>query len=93
MDFWDRIGGWFEPSGGQGPSINPASGLPMINSIIDIHGNPFGTNLTPSASTWVEHHYDSIGQRHHDSWTQSSGYSPSPDWPTIGGGYDPSRGY
>jgi len=93
MDFWDRIGSWCEPSGGQGPSINPASGLPMINSIIDVHGNPFGTNLTPSASASVEYYYDTIGQRHYDSWTHASGHSPSSDWSSIGRGYDPSRGY
>lgn len=27
------------------PEINPANGLPMINCSIDIHGNPYGTDL------------------------------------------------
>lgn len=28
-----------------GPSVNPASGLPMMDSMIDVAGNPYGTDL------------------------------------------------
>ncbi len=92
MRFWDRMGSWFGSSGAEGPSVNPATGLPMMNSSIDVHGNPFGTNLTPPVSTFYDHHH-SIGHGHHDSWTHFSRHSQLNDWPPTGGGYDPNRGY
>ncbi|MFM9978516.1 MAG: hypothetical protein ACKVOP_10795 [Sphingomonadaceae bacterium] len=92
MSFWDRLGSWFASSGAEGPSINPATGLPMMNSSIDVQGNPFGTDLTTPVSTSFAHHH-SIGHGHNDSWTHSLGPLTSTDWPPVGGGYDPTREY
>ncbi len=40
--FKNLFGDWF---GNDGPEINPANGLPMMDdSGIDIEGNPFGTD-------------------------------------------------
>lgn len=52
-------------------TVNPASGLPMIdNSNIDVGGNPYGTdNFThQQMHTWEDHHHDSFNTNsHYDS--------------------------
>jgi hypothetical protein len=96
MSLWDRMGSWFGSSSTKGPSVNPATGLPMMNSGIDVQGNPFGIALAPPVSTSFDNshtHHHLIGHGHHDSWTHSSGHETSTNWPPMGGGYDPHRGY
>jgi hypothetical protein len=45
------------------PAINPASGLPMLNSAVDVAGNPFGSNLSDGMhqATHMRHSSDSFG--------------------------------
>lgn len=38
-----------------GPSFNPANGLPMIDGIMDVQGNVFGTN-SAETFTGIDHH-------------------------------------
>ena len=68
MGLFNWFSGWFgggsslfdedSPGGGSsfdysGPSINPASGLPMMgDSMIDVAGNPYGTDSNDSASVF-----------------------------------------
>lgn len=60
--------------------INPASGLPMMSSLTDIHGNIYGTTSVDdlfTSNTWdsfYDHHssFDSTGGfMHHDSFSSS----------------------
>lgn len=47
--FKNLFGNWFDSdnNNNDGPEINPATGLPMIdNSGIDVSGNPFGTDFS-----------------------------------------------
>ena len=90
---------------GTGPSINPASGLPMMASTIDVARNPYGTDLhrhddAPSSpSSAADHHHDHhhAGSPIDNDWSSSSWSGASSSWPdhssTSGGGYDPSRGW
>ncbi|EKF67007.1 hypothetical protein B194_5409 [Serratia plymuthica A30] len=39
----------------EGPSFNPANGLPMIDGIMDVQGNVFGTNSAENF-TGIDHH-------------------------------------
>ena len=38
-----------------GTDINPANGLPMIDSSIDVKGNPWGTDLNNDHSSFSSH--------------------------------------
>lgn len=70
-----------------GPSVNPATGLPMVGRAVDVAGNPFGVNLhrddhqtgvSSSLSGIDDHHHSSS----HDHWSGSAG--------SIGTGWDSS---
>jgi len=55
--------------------VNPANGLPMINSSIDIMGNAFGTD---SFSSLNHSSFDSFSHSSFDdSWSSSSSFSDS----------------
>lgn len=64
---------------GTGPSVNPATGLPMMGGGVDVAGNPFGVDLhrhdhEAGASTgWSgsDDHHHRIGL--HDYWSGSAG--------------------
>lgn len=36
---------------GLGPSVNPANGLPMLNDVTDVMGNPYGFDLSDTGSS------------------------------------------
>lgn len=38
-----------------GTDINPANGLPMIDSNIDVKGNPYGTDINNDHSSFSSH--------------------------------------
>ena len=38
-----------------GTDINPANGLPMIDSSVDVKGNPFGTDFNNDHSSFSSH--------------------------------------
>lgn len=63
------------------PSINPASGLPMMGCV-DVAGNPYGTDLSHNYSldSWDSYSssHDSFSSSF-DSWSSSSGSGFS-DW-------------
>jgi hypothetical protein len=40
------------------PTINPASGLPMMNCSTDIEGNPYGTDLSDDYSVSTDSLFD-----------------------------------
>ncbi len=40
------------------PTINPASGLPMMDCSIDIEGNPYGTDLSDDYSVSTDNLFD-----------------------------------
>jgi len=97
MGLFDRVasffGGWHMGAGGSAmgdaSTINPATGLPMTGGI-DVAGNPYGTDLSGSGHDW--HHHDqyrwgSSFDDHRTSW-----HDPFPS-SSMGGGYDPFRGY
>lgn len=93
-DLFDRWGG--DADVDAGPSVNPATGLPMLDRAVDVAGNPYGTDLhrhddavVTSASWADDHHHGSVSPID-DDWNSA----PWPDHacPTSsGGGYDPSR--
>lgn len=103
---------------GSGPSINPATGLPMLGAV-NTEGNPYGTDLhrhddpigmSAGASgigddhhhhDGLDDHWSSPGSPTGNDWSSSSWPGVSSPWPdhssgassSIGGGYDPSRGW
>ena len=58
--------------------INPASGLPMVGGV-DIHGNPFGTNLH---SHWLD---DSPGRKFGSDSSTALAINPASGLPMVGG--------
>jgi hypothetical protein len=72
----------------EGPKINPATGLPMINRGIggvDVGGNPFGLNLDRRDDHHAHH-------SHHDH-SFGSASSSFDNWSGTGaGGFDHTRG-
>lgn len=71
---------------GDTPTINPATGLPMIGAI-DVAGNPFGTDLSSHGHDgWQPdpHHSGSSFNNHHAGW-----HDPFPTG--MGGWHDPWR--
>lgn len=89
------------------PSINPATGAPMLNGSVDVHGNPIGVAAhrdddLPSASTDSGHdHHQHPSSPTSNDWSSSSWSGVSSSWPdhssssssSFDGGYDPSRGW
>ena len=89
MGLFDRITSFFNewgpPAGASStddPAItNPATGLPMMGTVIDVAGNPFGATLS-------DHHRHDDG--HHD--THRFDLHDSTSWSSgMGGGHDPWR--
>ena len=90
---------------GAGPSVTPATGLPMTSGTIDVTGNPYGTDLhrhddpPSSPSSFVDHHHDHhhAGSSVDNDWSSSSWSGVSSSWSdhssTSDSGYDPSRGW
>lgn len=82
---------------GPGMSVNPATGLPMLNGAIDVAGNPYGTRrhetendaVSPDCGGLSHLHDDhrSVGGfDHHSSststdWSSSSWSGTSSAWP------------
>jgi hypothetical protein len=73
-----------------GPTINPASGLPMLNGAVDVAGNPFGVNLTDELHHGVGQHHssDSFGghglSEHsisHDFHSGHDSFGQGSSWP------------
>lgn len=76
----------------EGPRINPATGLPMINPGIggvDVGGNPFGHDLDRRDDHHSHHaHHD----HHHDSFGSTG--SSFDHWSGTGaGGFDHTGGH
>ena len=79
---------------GQGPgmSVNPTTGLPMLDGAIDVAGNPYGTkrhepegDAGPPSCSGSNHHHDdhrSIGGFDHDTSSPSTDCRSSPRPPT-----------
>lgn len=57
--------------------INPANGLPMMDSSIDIHGNMYGTNSVDD--TFTSNTWDSIFD-HHSSFDSTNAFSHHDDF-------------
>lgn len=86
-----------------GPSVNPATGLPMLGGSVDIGGNPYGTDLrrhddAPSPSGGFADDQPHAGSPIDNDWSGSSWSGASSSWPDHSssastGGYDPSRGW
>ena len=91
-----------------GPSVNPATGVPMLNGSIDVHGSPYGVDAhrhddpPGSGASSISHdHYNHSGSPTSNDWSSSSWSGVSSSWPdhssssssSFGGGYDPSRGW
>lgn len=77
MSFWNNLLSWcgldtnmeaascsYNPSENHGCTVNPASGLPMVDgcSGLDVAGNPFGLDL------------------HHDTWSPIPGSCSDSIW-------------
>lgn len=91
---------------GAGPSVNPATGLPMMGGAVDVGGNPYGTdlrredNMATMSGGAIDHHHDYAGSPTSNDWSSSSWSGVSSSWPDHSsstsssfGGYDPSRGW
>lgn len=84
---------------GAGPSVNPATGLPMPGGAIDVAGNPYGADL--------RRHHDEVGTSvspvdlHHHVGSSTTNDWSSMSWPdhssstspSASGSYDPTRGW
>ncbi len=58
MSLFGFLGNLFSLNSDQpttGTDINPANGLPMIDSSIDVKGNPWGTDLNNDHSSFSSH--------------------------------------
>lgn len=80
-----------------GMSVNPATGLPMLDGAIDVAGNPYGTrrretedDAGSTSCSGSNHHHDDHrpvgGFDHHSSststdWSSSSWSGTSSAWP------------
>ena len=49
-----------------GTDINPANGLPMIDSSTDVKGNPYGTDFNNDHSSFSSSHDDFFKNDHND---------------------------
>lgn len=81
----------------EGPTINPATGLPMITPGIggvDVAGNPFGHNLDRRDDHHAPHSHDGHHHRHdHHHHSFGSTGSSFDLWSGTGtGGFDHTRG-
>jgi hypothetical protein len=54
-------------------SINPATDLPMVDGSIDVHGNPYGTDIN-------EHHDDSMSLHSDDHWSHTDDSFNNDSW-------------
>jgi hypothetical protein len=93
MGLFDRIALFFDDwqastarSVGNTPTINPATGLPMIGGI-DVAGNPFGTDLSSHHHDHWQHDLHRSGSAFDDRHT--GWHDPFPTG--MGGGHDPWR--
>lgn len=82
---------------GPGMSVNPATGLPMLDGAIDVAGNPYGTRrheteddagfTSCSGSSYHHDDYRPVGGFDHDTsststdWSSSSWSGTSSAWP------------
>lgn len=93
-----RVGS--DPDAGSGPSVNPATGLPMLG-IVDVEGNPYGTDLhrhDGHRHGGLDDHWSSLSGSAGSSdadWSSSSWSDASSSWPdqSSSSNYDPSRGW
>ena len=70
MSLFGFLGNLFSLNNDQpttGTDINPANGLPMIDSSIDVKGNPWGTDLNNDHSSFSSSHDDFFKNDHNDS--------------------------
>jgi hypothetical protein len=83
---WENIA---SPQPVDGPTINPASGLPMLNGAVDVAGNPFGVNLNDELHHGVGQHHssDSFGEHglsghstSHDFHSGHETFGQGPSW-------------
>lgn len=85
-----------------GPSVNPATGLPMLGGSVDVGGSPYGADLhrhddvVTSSGEFADHRPHS-GSPADNDWSSSSWSGVSSSWPDHSSsgstsGYDPSRG-
>ena len=93
---------------GSDPGVNPATGLPVLSGGVDVAGNPYGVDThrsddpSSSGAGASSHDYHQHGgSATSNDWSSSSWSGVSSSWPdhsssassSIGGGYDPSRGW
>ncbi len=62
------------------PTINPASGLPIMNCSVDVEGNPYGTNMSDydhnlTTNSLFNDDNHNISLFDDDSWSSSSSNS------------------